>query len=355
MPVGRIRRGAKIPRGAVLKPRKPPRREKADLIVRLHVEAVQVGTHRCTVTVFNEGNQPAFSTRVSVYRQPWIHNFDAVPALALAGTTTVSIGALERKNVTVSTGQANPFLSSVYAVAFDPLADPFPVNRINELAWLERDLLHHDPVVWRQLAHKDADTYFTNSGLVEVQDGQRSWTLQPRADFGDDVPNEPRIERIYYPGEPPSLSASRSGDRSELRQDIFLGDLAGGALALQEAGKGNLLATATCELFNYDQNPRDRGVLALALERVDAGTISAVAQQPERPDGQSHTVWTRRKATIAGAGGFNQVVVRLLSERRTGDNSNSYFGNVTCTLAHRQVKRTFPALLHRLIPARFQP
>jgi hypothetical protein len=328
----------KVPKGAVIKPR-PTKSRKTELIVRLEVESLHATLTECKVTVFNAGNTASYSARVNVYRQPLIYNFNTIPALTLVGSVPISVGALERKEVTVGTRFSSPYFSSYYAVAFDPLEDPFPVNRIDEMTWQERDLLHHDILVWRQFAHKDSDTYFGNAGLVEVADDRRSWTLRPRADHAGDVPDNPRIRRIYFPATPPSMSATRTGDRSELRQEVYLDDLPNGSLALEEASKGNIVATASCELFNYDQTPRDRGTLAIALDFVDGESASTVGQQPERPEGQAYSQWTSVSASAGKNSRFNRLSVRLLAERRKGTISHSYFGNVACTLKHRQVKR----------------
>jgi hypothetical protein len=293
--------------------------------------------HDCRITVINTGNTSSFTARVIVYRQPPLHEWNNVPSLTPAGSVTTSVGALETKRVTISTPFTNPFVNGHLAVAFDPLMDPFPVNRIGEFTWHEQDLLRHDLRLWRQFSHRDNDTYFGNSGLIEVLD--KSWTLGPPADHAGKIPANPSISRIYFPGAPPTVSSGSSGVRSELRQDIHLGDLPNGVLAAQEGRSGNLGATVAAELVNFNQSPRDRGTLAIALSQVN-GNISPVELVPPRPEAQEHREWTKVSAVVRNGSRFNQVAVRLLAERRTGSNSDTYFGDVACTLKHRQLKRT---------------
>lgn len=327
-----------VPKGASIAPRRPVEPGKLRLVVRLEVEALHVRGSQCTVTVVNSGTVASFGTRINVYRRPLLGNpFGGVPALQLAGSATTTVGALERKDVGVGLPPlTQPLLSTLYAVAFDPLQDPFPVNRIDELSWQERDLLRHDLGAWQQLAHVDTGDYFGDNGLVGVPDGQRSWTLGLSADHAAGLPAGPRRDRIYFPGEPPRLAADRTGARSEFRQVIDLMDLPNGALAVQEASKGNLVASVACETVSTP----DRGTVAVALGDTRAGVVSAVAQAPSRPVAQAHQGWTHLAAAVGRNIRFDHVTVRLLAERRAGQDSDACFGDVTCTLQHRQVKTT---------------
>jgi hypothetical protein len=328
-----------VPKGASIAPRRRVEPGKLRLIVRLEVEALHVQGSRCTVTVVNSGTVASFGTRINVYRRPLLGNpIGGVPALQLAGSATTSVGALERKDVGVGLPPLiQPLFSRLYAVAFDPLQDPFPVSRIDELTWQERDLLRHDLGAWQQLAHVDTGDYFGDNDLVGIPDGQRSWTLGISADHAAGLPaGGPGPDRVYFPGEPPRLSSDRTGARSEFRQVIDLMDLPNGALAVQEASKGNLVASAACETVSSP----DRGAVAVALGDTRAGVMSAVAQAPSRPVAQAHAGWTHLAASVGRNIRFDHVTVRLLAERRAGQDSDSCFGNVTCTLQHRQVKAT---------------
>lgn len=325
-PAAQRRRGARLVRRRNAKT--PPTRPKQTICVtRLVVEDLRIQNQRFVVTVSNAGNQPSYQVRINVYVQPGHVYGQPEAAPVLAATAVTTLGVLERKEVVLeklSGGIAS--LNPYFAVAFDPINDPFPTRQTANLGLQERNLL--SPTLQPSMAEwteYGATHLFGFDGAVPVPAGRRTWTLTPIADLGNQVPANATAAPVFFPHATPTA-------HSELRHRIDIDD----AFFVNEIGRGNVEVHASCQLYTYEQTPRDRGALWLRLSNVvPAGESVLGAIEP--PLTSPHA-WTPIALNAAATPQLTSITVRLLAERRTGHNNNAYFADVRCFLKHRQVK-----------------
>jgi hypothetical protein len=318
------KRGTRLAR----RPGKPTSRPKTTIcITKLVVEDLHVEAERFAVTVFNAGDLPSYQVRINVYLQPG-HVYgepEVAPVLAATGSTT--LGVLERKKVVLekpSGGIAS--LNPYFAVAFDPINDPFPTKQIGSLRFQERNLLAPtlQPSLpgWKQYS---ASQNFTFDDAARVPDSQRSWKLTTVADLGNEVPANPAIAGVLYPHATPTA-------HSELRQALHIDD----PFFADEIRKGNVDVHASCQLYTYDQSPRDRGGMWLRFSNITPASESMLGVV--EPALTSPRAWTGIALDASAGRALTTITVRLLAHRRTGQNNNAYFGDVRCILKHRQLK-----------------
>jgi hypothetical protein len=286
---------------------------------------LQAQGRNCTVTVYNAGNRASSNVQIGIYQIPFPLAEWGDPRPIQVASTSTSLGLLEKADVSLTASTVSLF-GSLFAIVFDPLNDPFPTDRLSDLAWNESNVLApylRDSLPgWAQYDFPDDDLAFTGGEAASS-----TWTLRTPAELEGDIPADASIRRVLFPGTTKTAN-------SELRADVHLSDIAGGAFAAEEARRGNVSAQAACQIYNYTQNPRDRGDLSVAL--LHEGAI--VASAPRTPMVRAYTHW-QALTRAAGPVNFDAVRVRLLANRRTGSDNNAYFGDVSCVLKHRQVKR----------------
>jgi hypothetical protein len=300
-------------------------------ITRLVVEDVQFQDDSTfTVTVFNSGNRPSYYVCLNVYVLPVGGEPEEGPLLVATATTT--LGILEQKQVSVIK-QLGGISAHVphFAVAFDPINDPFPVGRIRELYLQEKNLLASSlqPFLpgWKQ--YRFNDNQFRFDEAVAMPDNDRTWQLTTLAELMEQepgVPANPRINNVLYPHMTP-------GPHSEFRYRVNIDN----PFFLSEIGKGNVTIESSCLLYTYEQTPRDRAALWLRMSRVQSGMESVLASSA--PALASPEAWIRQEQRIDAHPALTTITMRLIAERRAGDDNDAYFGNVLCALKHRQVKR----------------
>ena len=316
----RIRRGADKPDR---KPSKAP-----PCVARLVVEDLQIQGHAFLVTVFNSGNLPSYHVRINVYLKPVTIVGEPEADLVLVATGSTTLGILERKQVSVikEVGAIAVF-NRHYAIAFDPINDPFPIGHLRELSLQEQNLLQGSlrPSLpgWKQYQFNDDRFRFDEA--VPVPEANQTWQLKTIAQLGTEVPVNSSIVNVLYPHATP-------GAHSEFR---YRGDI-DNAFWQREITKSNVTVQTSCFLYTYDQTPRDRGALWLRLSRVQSGIESVLSTTEDSLS--SPDAWLTKQGHIAADPALTTITVRLIAERRTGNNNNSYFGNVRCALKHRQVK-----------------
>lgn len=327
MPQSTIRkRGTRIRRGADEPSRKPSKTPPC--VTRLVVEDVRIQGHEFAVTVFNSGNLPSHQVRINVYVKPAHVVGEPEADLVLVATASTALGILERKQVSVvkEVGGIAVF-NPHYAIAFDPINDPFPIGRVHDLSLQERNLLdsslRSSLPGWKQ--YRFSDDRFGFDEAVAVPDADRTWQLKTTAQLEAGIPPNPSITNVLYPHATP-------GPHSELRHRIDVDN----AFFLSEIGKGNVTVDTSCFLYTYTQTPRDRGALWLRLSRLQTGVESVLATT--EPPLASPDTWIKKDGHIDAGPALTTITVRLIAERRTGQNNNAYFGNVRCALKHRQVK-----------------
>lgn len=321
------KRGTRVRRVAAKPGRKPLKTPPC--VTRLVVEDVQFQDDSTfAVTVFNSGNLPSYHACLNVYVLPVGGEPEEVPLLVATATTT--LGILERKQVFVIK-QLGGISAHVphFAVAFDPINDPFPVGRVRELYLQEKNLLASSlqPFLpgWKQ--YRFNDNQFRFDEAVAVPDAERTWQLTTIADLArHGVPANPRITNVLYPNVTP-------GPYSEFRYRVDIDN----PFFLSEIGKGNVTVDISCLLYTFEQTPRDRAGFWLRMSSVQA-RIESVLASPA-PALASPEAWIRQEQRIDAHPALTTITVRLIAERRAGNDNDAYFGNVLCALKHRQVKR----------------
>ena len=327
MPQSKIRkRGTRLRPGHDQPSRKPSKTPPC--VTRLVVEDVQIQGHEFLVTVFNSGNLPSHHVRINVYVKPAhvVGEPEADPVLV--ATASATLGILERKQVPVVKEVGGiATLNPHYAIAFDPINDPFPIGRVPELSLQERNLLdlslQSSLPGWKQ--YRSNDDRYRFDEAVPVADADRTWQLRTIAQLEASIPANASISKVLYPHATP-------GAHSEFRRRIDIDN----AFFLNEIHKGNVTVFTSCFLYTLEQVPRDRGALWLRLSRVQTGIESVLATA--EPSLASPDAWAKKEGHIDVDPALTTITMRLIAERRTGQNNNAYFGNVRCMLKHRQVK-----------------
>jgi hypothetical protein len=209
---------------------------------------------------------------------------------------------------------------------FDPINDPFPTGRIQELGVQERNLLSPSlqPSLPGWVQYK-ANNLFAYDAGVAVRAAQRTWKLMTIAELGDQVPANPAVTKVFYPHAP-------AGAYSELRRRLEIDD----PFFVDEIHRGNVTALTTYQLYTRPQTPRDRGGVWMRFSNVAPIGESVLAiMEPPLTGPQS---WKAAQVDAALDQRVTSITVRLVAERRTGQDTNAYFGDVRCVLKHRQVK-----------------
>jgi hypothetical protein len=317
----RIRLTRRPDRKSPSKPKKPV------CVTRLVVEDLQVQGQRFVVTVFNSGNLPSYQVRINVYLKPGHIYGEPEAAPVLAATARTTLGILERKAVILpKTSGGIASFNPYFAVAFDPINDPFPTGKIASLGFQERNLL--SPTLqpslpgWVQFRSSQS---FGFDDAFQVPVGERTWKLTTISELGTEVPANSAITKVFYPHRTPTA-------HSELRQRLEIDD----PFFVDEIRKGNVTVHAACQLYTYDQSPRDRGALWLRFSNVAPGGESVLGVV--EPPLTSPPAWSVTTLDATAGRTLTTITVRLLAHRRTGSNNNAYFGDVRCALKHRQIK-----------------
>lgn len=318
-------------RGTRITPRsaeKLPSRPKAPVAVtRLVVEDLEIRAGKFLVTIFNSGNLPSFQVRINVYHRPAHVVGQPESDLVLVASATTTLGVLERKQMTLAkfAGGISVF-NPHFAVVFDPINDPFPTGRIQDLAFQERNLLSPSlqPSLPGWVQYK-SNNLFAFDAAVAVPSAQRTWKLMTIAELGDHVPANPAVTRVFYPHAPAAAS-------SELRQRLEIDN----PFFVDEIRRGNVSARTSYQLYSRPQTPRDRGGVWMRFSNVAPSGESVLAvMEPSLTSPQS---WKTAQMDVALDRRVTSITVRLVAERRTGQDTNAYFGDVRCVLKHRQVK-----------------
>ncbi len=281
------------------------------------------------MTVFNAGNLPSFQVRINVYNRPNHVVGQPESPLFLAASATTTLGVLERKQMTLTrfSGGISPF-NQHYAVAFDPINDPFPTGRIQDLGFQERNLLSPSlqPSLPGWVQYK-SNNLFAFNAAVAVPAAQRTWKPMTIAQLGDQVPANPAVTKVVYPHAPAAAY-------SELRQRLEIDN----PFFVDEIHKGNVSARTTYQLYTRPQTPRDRGGVWMRFSNVApiGESVLAVTEPPLT----APQAWKTIHVDAALDPRVTTITVRLVAERRTGQDTNAYFGDVRCVLKHRQVKLT---------------
>ncbi|MBK9147140.1 MAG: hypothetical protein IPM12_04865 [Flavobacteriales bacterium] len=318
------------------------KRKGIELLVRLSVVDMKVDAFSCTITVRNAGNAPCFNGRIDLFKAGALFHGQTIAGQIKVGTTAFALGIQEQKEVRISRNRLLGSFGTFTAIAYDPILDPFPVSRVGQLTWHDVDLLTHDIGHWTQIRYPN-DHHFANGSAVD--NDHRTWSYSPLTRFGRGIPHDPPApSHVYFPGTPPANGVNDDGRYSEIQQVVHLEEHPDHDFIEQESAKGNLSARLECDLVNWDQDPRDQGGIAISVSRGG----SSVGQFPELlPTVSSYAAWTRLTVGLGTTMPFDRVTARLCARRRTGNNSDSYFGNVRCLVLHRQVARRSNLFLTR--------
>ncbi|HKO42441.1 MAG TPA: hypothetical protein VJU84_04080 [Pyrinomonadaceae bacterium] len=320
------KRDLRIGRGAGKPDRKPFKTPRC--IARLIVEDVQQVGDAFVITLSNSGNLASHHVRINVYEMPVGGEPEDVPFVVATRSTT--LGILERKQVSVikesgGISRTTPY----YAVAFDPINDPFPVGRVRELYLQERNLLAstlwYSLPGWKQYSFNDNSFSF---GEAE-EDDLRTWELNDVAELtSDNLPPNPRITEVLYPHETPT-------DYSEFRYQVDINN----PFFLSEIAKGNVTVHSSCMLYTYKQTPRDRGGFWLRQQDNSESPLVLGEQPLASPQTWIDYPQVNQTEQIDADPRLTTIIVRLIAERRERKNNSSYFGNPFCAIKHRQVKK----------------
>lgn len=279
------------------------------------------------VGLSNIGSINSYLTKITLYRV----NTDIFSAAEIIESIATNLHALQSKTFEFTLQQQSNQNDSYLIIAMDPITDPVRVEQREIFSLLDRNLLPEsdDITQWKQLLHDRNDVKFE---LPTKSNQNQSWCIANFSELPATTPHEPSISWVYNPKTPHKYNNKYNGDRTQLRREFSLKDT---SLNLEKEGrKGNLSVTLEATIYNHLQVPTDEGGLAIWIsDSPNKWTQRAISNI------RTFSRWTSEPIKSGFNNEFTKVAISLLSVRKQGKNSDSYFGKTSFMLHHRQIRR----------------
>ena len=293
------------------------------------------------VTVFNSGTSACHNAKCKLYTcSLWMFHIHETDSASLA------IGALEEVIIRIGHIQGNVYdflFASYLAVVYDPISDPFPLNDIGSYLWSGTNVLVNsiyppsrvllDDHGWKEYSYR-------NNSTTPVRAENKTWKGR-ESNVSIPIDGLPHF-RLRAQKDTYFFAGSTESRVSELWQIVSINNLPSHDLILQTFQGNHMTVILRWMQNTWHQDPPDEG--KIRLELYDGNSPS---MQPFESQFASPMQWQTTEAIISDIGSVNNMTLKLIAKRNTGNHNDAYFCGIQLLLKHRQIVRThssFPSL-----------